>query len=70
MIENTNADHRRYESMISYLYEADETDKIEEWLRTTDKLDKLRNENWREVFPELLDLEKYQLMLEKKKLIS
>ena len=70
MIENTNADHRRYESMISYLYEADATDKIEEWLRTTNKLDGLRKENWRDIFPELLDLEKYQLTLEKKKLIS
>ena len=70
MNENTNADHKRYESMISYLYEADGTDKIEEWLRITNKLDNLRKENWRDVFPELLDLEKYQLMLEKKKLIS
>ena len=26
---------------------------------TTEKLDKLRNENWREVFPELANLEKY-----------
>ena len=70
MNENTNADHKRYESMISYLYEADGTDKIEEWLRITNKLDNLRKENWRDIFPELLDLEKYQLMLEKKKLIS
>ena len=70
MKENTNAQHKRYESMISYLYEADGTDKIEEWLRITNKLDGLRKENWRDTFPELLDLEKYQLMLEKKKLIS
>jgi hypothetical protein len=39
-------------------------------LRITNKLDNLRKENWRDIFPELLDLEKYQLMLEKKKLIS
>ena len=58
MKENTNANHRRYESMISYLYESDYTHMLNDWYDITNRLDKIRNENWREVFPELLDLEK------------
>ena len=59
MKENTNAQHRRYESMISYLYESDYTHMLNDWYDITTRLDKLRNESWRDVFPELLDLEKF-----------
>ena len=59
MDRNTKNKDKRYDSLIKFLDEADYSHKIKEWFKTTEKLDKLRNENWREVFPELLDLEKY-----------
>ena len=59
MDANTKNKDKRYDSLIKFLDEADYSHKIKEWFKTTEKLDKLRNENWREVFPELADLEKY-----------
>ena len=58
MKENTDANHTRYESLISYLYEADYSHLIKDWYEITNRLDNIRNENWRDIFPELLDLEK------------
>jgi len=57
MVENTKADHRRYESLISYLYETDRTNLQDRWYDITNRLDKIRNENWRDIFPELHELE-------------
>jgi len=59
MDRNTKNKDKRYDSLVKFLDEADYTHKIKEWFKTTEKLDKLRNENWRTVFPELLELEKY-----------
>ena len=59
MDTNTKNKDKRYDSLIKFLDEADYTHKIREWLRTTEKLDALRNENWRDVFPELADLPNY-----------
>ena len=59
MDANTKNKDKRYDSLIKFLDEADYTHKIREWLRTTEKLDALRNENWKDVFPELADLPNY-----------
>ncbi len=59
MDRNTKNKDKRYDALIKFLDEADYSHKIREWFKTTEKLDNLRKENWRTVFPELLDLEKY-----------
>jgi organic radical activating enzyme len=61
MVNNTNAKHKRYESLISYVYEQDRSHLQNEWYEITNRLDKIRNENWREIFPELLEFEKHIL---------
>jgi len=59
MDKNTKSKSKRYDALIKFLDEADYSHKIKEWYRTTERLDDMRNENWRDVFPELQDLPKY-----------
>ena len=59
MDANTKNKSKRYEALINFLDEADYTHKIKEWYQTTERLDQLRNEKWRDVFPELHDLPNY-----------
>ena len=60
MDTNTKNKSKRYDALIKFLDEADYSHKIKEWIRSTDQLDSLRDENWRDIFPELIDLEKYK----------
>jgi len=59
MDKNTKSKSKRYDALIKFLDEADYSHKIKEWYRTTERLDDMRNENWRDIFPELQDLPKY-----------
>ena len=59
MDNNTKSKSKRYTALIKFLDEADYSHKIKEWYRTTERLDDMRNENWRDIFPELQDLPKY-----------
>jgi hypothetical protein len=60
MDTNTKNKSKRYDALIQFLDEADYSHKIKEWIRSTNQLDSLRSENWRDIFPELTDLEKYK----------
>tara|TARA_B100001057_G_scaffold96324_3_gene92920 strand:+ start:3077 stop:4453 length:1377 start_codon:yes stop_codon:yes gene_type:complete len=49
----------RYKMLTDHLWAKDSTHLIPEFIKRTEKVDKIRNENWLTVFPELSDLAKY-----------
>ena len=59
MLQNTNVKSTQYKGLIDFLYAEDRRYDLKRWLRYTNQLDELRDENWRQVFPELVDLEGY-----------
>ena len=59
MLQNTNVKSTQYKGLIDFLYAEDRRYDLKRWLRYTNQLDELRNEDWRQVFPELVDLESY-----------
>jgi len=59
MLQNTDVKSTQYKGLIDFLYAEDRRYDLKRWLRYTNQLDALRNEDWRQVFPELVDLEGY-----------
>tara|TARA_Y100001978_G_C23411399_1_gene299306 strand:- start:152 stop:517 length:366 start_codon:yes stop_codon:yes gene_type:complete len=49
----------RYKMLTEHLWAKDKTHLIPEFIKRTEKVDKIRNENWLTVFPELSDLANY-----------
>tara|TARA_Y100000591_G_scaffold251931_1_gene223430 strand:+ start:58 stop:1188 length:1131 start_codon:yes stop_codon:yes gene_type:complete len=52
----TNNKEKRYEKLIHFMYEKDHSHLLPKFWERTDMVDKLRNENFIELFPELSDL--------------
>lgn len=46
-----------FEGLISYMWEQKRTDNVSTLIKQTEAVDRIRNENWREVFPEIADLQ-------------
>jgi hypothetical protein len=53
--ENTNWIIKDYESILKFM-ETDRTDEIKMWFFKTNRVDKIRNENVFDVFPEIKDI--------------
>ena len=53
---HTNNKEKRYEKLIHFMYEKDHSHLLPKFWERTDMVDKLRNENFISLFPELADL--------------
>ncbi len=45
-----------YEGLISYMWESKRTKEVNQLIKQTEAVDRIRDENWKDVFPEIADL--------------
>ena len=45
-----------FEGLISYMWESKRTKEVDQLIKQTEAVDRIRDENWKDVFPEIADL--------------